>query len=110
MVISRNIIRFPFYLFIEFPQFWNVLIGEMSLVGPRPHQPREVEQYADYERAILTMKPGVSGLAQISGRSDLEFSEEMRLDTYYMENWSILLDCYILFKTPFTLLRKRSAL
>lgn len=94
----------------EFPQFWNVLKGEMSLVGPRPHQPREVEQYVDYERAILTMKPGISGLAQISGRSDLEFSEEMRLDTYYMENWSILLDVYILFKTPFTLLKKRSAL
>lgn len=94
----------------EFPQFFNVWFGTMSLVGPRPHQPREVDGYADYQRAILTMKPGVSGLAQISGRSDLEFSEEVRLDTYYMENWSILLDLYILFKTPFILFKKRTAL
>lgn len=94
----------------EFPQFINVLFGTMSLVGPRPHQPREVEHYADYQRAILTMKPGVTGLAQISGRSDLEFSEEVRLDTYYMENWSILLDLYILFKTPFILFKRRSAI
>lgn len=94
----------------EFPQFFNVLFGQMSLVGPRPHQPREVAQYADYQRAILLMKPGITGLAQISGRSDLEFSEELRLDTYYMENWSILLDVYILFKTPFILFKKRTAL
>jgi exopolysaccharide biosynthesis polyprenyl glycosylphosphotransferase len=93
----------------EFPQFFNVLRGDMSLVGPRPHQPREVAKYADYQRAILTMKPGVTGLSQISGRSDLEFVDEMRLDTYYMENWSIGLDLYIIFKTPFILFNKRKA-
>ncbi|MDP3970262.1 MAG: sugar transferase [bacterium] len=93
----------------EFPQFINVLKGEMSLVGPRPHQPREVEKYEDYQKATLGMKPGVTGLSQISGRSDLEFFEEVRLDTYYMENWSIILDAYILFKTPFILFKKRKA-
>lgn len=94
----------------EFPQFFNVLRGDMSLVGPRPHQPREVDQYEAIHRAVLNMKPGITGLAQISGRSDLEFAEEMRLDMYYMENWSILLDCYILFKTPLILFKKRRAL
>ncbi len=94
----------------EFPQFFNVLRGDMSLVGPRPHQPREVQHYQDYQRAILSMKPGVTGLSQISGRSDLEFVDEVRLDTYYMENWSIGLDLYIIFKTPFILLKKRKAL
>lgn len=94
----------------EFPQFFNVLLGNMSLVGPRPHQPREVEQYQDHEKAILTMRPGITGLPQISGRSDLEFYEEVRLDKYYMENWSIVLDLYILFKTPFILFKKRKAL
>lgn len=94
----------------EFPQFFNVLRGEMSLVGPRPHQPREVEKYRTSQKAVLGMKPGVTGLAQISGRSDLSFEEEIRLDSYYMENWSILLDVYILFKTPLVLLRKRNAL
>jgi exopolysaccharide biosynthesis polyprenyl glycosylphosphotransferase len=94
----------------EFPQFFNVLKGDMSLVGPRPHQPREVAQYHVSAKAILGMKPGITGLAQISGRSDLAFEEEIRLDSYYMENWSILLDVYILFKTPLVLLRKRTAL
>ncbi|EKD76628.1 MAG: undecaprenyl-phosphate glucose phosphotransferase [uncultured bacterium] len=94
----------------EFPQFINVLKGEMSLVGPRPHQPREVEKYQAAQKAVLNMKPGVTGLAQISGRSDLSFEEEIRLDSYYTENWSILLDVYILAKTPLILLKKRSAL
>ncbi len=93
----------------EFPQFFNVLFGQMSLVGPRPHQPREVEAYEQHHRSILGIKPGVTGLSQISGRSDLEFNEEARLDKYYIENWSILLDFYILFKTPFTLFTRRQA-
>lgn len=93
----------------EFPQFVNVLLGQMSLVGPRPHQPREVAHYDKHHYSLFTMKPGVSGLAQISGRSDLEFEEEVRLDNYYMENWSIMLDLYILVKTPLVLLKKRKA-
>lgn len=94
----------------EFPQFFNVLLGQMSIVGPRPHQPREVAKYASHHKAILSMRPGITGLAQISGRSDLSFEEEIRLDSYYMENWTLLLDFYIVFKTPFILLRKRVAL
>lgn len=94
----------------EFPQVFNVLIGEMSWVGPRPHQPREVAKYQKHQRQVLHVKPGITGLAQISGRSDLEFNEEVRLDTYYIENWSLFWDLYVIFKTPFTLLARRKAL
>ncbi|MBI4281052.1 sugar transferase [Candidatus Uhrbacteria bacterium] len=93
----------------ELPQLWNVLKGEMSLVGPRPHQVRDVEQYARHHRHLLTVKPGLTGLAQISGRSDLDFEEEVRLDTYYIENWSLALDFYILLKTPLVVLLRRGA-
>lgn len=94
----------------EFPQVFNVIMGHMSWVGPRPHQPREVDKYDKHHKEVLTIKPGITGMAQISGRSDLEFEEEVRLDTYYIENWSIWLDLYILFKTPFVLFEKRKAL
>lgn len=94
----------------ELPQFFNVLKGEMSLVGPRPHQPIEVAKYARHHKKVLTIKPGITGMAQISGRSDLDFDEEVRLDYYYIENWSILLDLKILLKTPFAVLAKRKAL
>jgi len=83
----------------ELPQFFNVFIGNMSLVGPRPHQPKEVKHYSDEQRKLLLIKPGVSGLAQISGRSDLSFDEEARLDIFYLENWSIWLDFYIILRT-----------
>jgi len=91
----------------ELPQLWNVFRGDMSLVGPRPHQPREVEKYETWQKRTLTIKPGVTGLAQISGRSDLSFADEARLDIYYIENWSLWLDIQILFKTFFVLLKKR---
>jgi lipopolysaccharide/colanic/teichoic acid biosynthesis glycosyltransferase len=94
----------------ELPQFFNVLAGSMSIVGPRPHQPREVAGYDDTHKKVLTLKPGVSGLAQISGRSDLKFEEEINLDIYYIENWSLPLDFIIFIKTPFVLLKKRKAL
>lgn len=93
----------------ELPNFWNVLKGEMSLVGPRPHQPREVEGYAKHQHIVLAIKPGITGLAQISGRSDLNFEEEVRLDAFYIENWRLLLDLIILIKTPFVVLRRRGA-
>ncbi len=93
----------------EFPNFISVLKGDMSLVGPRPHQPREVEKYSDEERRVLTIKPGVTGLAQISGRSNLTWTEEARLDIWYIENWSPLLDLYILIKTPFAVIQKTGA-
>lgn len=92
----------------EFPQFFNVFWGDMSLVGPRPHQGREVEKYREYHRRLLTIKPGITGMAQISGRSDLNFEDEYRLDVYYIEHWSIFLDLKILLKTPFAVLRSRN--
>lgn len=99
------------YSIDELPQFLNVLFGQMSLVGPRPHQPREVANYQQLQRHVLDIKPGVTGMAQISGRSDLQFDEEARLDTYYIENWSLWLDLRILLQTPVVvLLPKRKAL
>lgn len=93
----------------ELPQLWNVIRGEMSLVGPRPHQPREVEKYAREVRRVFLIKPGITGLAQISGRSDLSFEEESRLDIYYMEHWRISLDLIILAKTVLAVLRRKGA-
>ncbi|MDR3559234.1 MAG: sugar transferase [Candidatus Pacebacteria bacterium] len=95
------------YSIDELPQFFNVLFGSMSIVGPRPHQKREVEKYMEYHRRLLTIRPGITGMAQISGRSDLDFEKEYRLDLYYIENWSIWLDFQILFKTFGVLFRKR---
>lgn len=89
----------------ELPQLWNVLKGEMSLVGPRPHFPEEVEKYQSRHRFVLTIKPGITGLAQISGRSDLPFEEEVRLDTYYIEHWSLFSDLKIILKTFGALLK-----
>ncbi len=83
----------------ELPQLFNVLKGQMSLVGPRPHLPEEVAKYQKHHKFVLEIKPGITGLAQTSGRSDLNFEEEVRLDTYYIEHWSLWLDIVILFKT-----------
>lgn len=93
----------------EFPEFFLVLGGKMSLIGPRPHLPEEVAKYEPRHRKVHNIKPGITGLAQISGRADLSFEEEVRLDMYYMENWSPWLDLYILFKTPFIILSKKGA-
>jgi exopolysaccharide biosynthesis polyprenyl glycosylphosphotransferase len=92
----------------ELPQLFNVLIGNMSLVGPRPHQPREVAQYQGYQKRVLDIKPGVTGLPQISGRSDLDFEEEVKLDIYYIENWSLKLDFWLMLKTPWIVLRRKA--
>jgi len=94
----------------ELPQFFNVLAGSMSIVGPRPHQPREVAQYEKKYRKLLTLKPGITGLAQISGRSNLTFEEEARLDILYIEKWNLFLDFIVFIKTPFVVLRRRGAL
>lgn len=94
----------------ELPQFMNVLKGEMSLVGPRPHQPREVEKYEKQHNQIFSIKPGITGLSQISGRSNLEFTEEAKLDIFYIENWNLLTDVIILIKTPFIVIKKTGAL
>jgi len=91
----------------EFPEFFNVLKGDLSLVGPRPHMTLEVQKYKDHHKRVFEIKPGITGIAQISGRSDLDFEQEVRLDTYYMENWSFWKDIRILLKTPFAVLRRR---
>jgi exopolysaccharide biosynthesis polyprenyl glycosylphosphotransferase len=83
----------------ELPQLWNVLKGDMSLVGPRPHLPEEVEKYDKHHKFVLSLKPGITGLAQISGRSGLDFEKENQLDTYYIENWSLSNDIKIILKT-----------
>jgi lipopolysaccharide/colanic/teichoic acid biosynthesis glycosyltransferase len=83
----------------ELPQLWNVLKGDMSLVGPRPHLPEEVAKYEHHHKFVLALKPGITGLAQIAGRSDLDFEKEIQLDTYYIENWSLWLDIKIILKT-----------
>jgi exopolysaccharide biosynthesis polyprenyl glycosylphosphotransferase len=83
----------------ELPQLWNVLKGELSMVGPRAHLPEEVAQYEKHHRKVLAIKAGVTGLAQISGRSKLDFEKEVKLDVYYAENWSFWMDIRILFQT-----------
>lgn len=93
----------------ELPEFFLVLRGDMSLVGPRPHLPEEVAKYGRNHKKVLTIKPGITGMAQISGRSDLSFEEEVKLDTYYIENWSIFLDLTILLRTPLAILKRRGA-
>jgi len=93
----------------ELPELFNVFIGKMSLVGPRPHEIEEVAKYKSYHQRVLSIKPGMTGMAQVSGRSDLSFDEEVRLDIWYMENWSMKLDLMILFKTPWAIIRKRKA-
>jgi exopolysaccharide biosynthesis polyprenyl glycosylphosphotransferase len=93
----------------ELPQLWNVLKGDMSLVGPRPPLPREVEQYTEYDKQRLLVTPGCTGLWQISGRSNVGFKEMVELDLQYIRNRSILLDLKILFKTVFVLFGSKDA-
>jgi lipopolysaccharide/colanic/teichoic acid biosynthesis glycosyltransferase len=86
------------------PQLLNVLSGDMSVVGPRPPIPYEVEAYELWHRKRLDMKPGVTGLWQVSGRNRLQFEEMVRLDLFYIENWSLLLDLKIILRTGFVML------
>jgi lipopolysaccharide/colanic/teichoic acid biosynthesis glycosyltransferase len=92
------------YSLDELPQFWNIFIGQMSLVGPRPPLQSEVEAYADHVRRRLYIKPGLTGMWQVSGRSDLSWEESVRLDLYYVENWSLTGDIIILWRTVRTVL------
>lgn len=94
----------------ELPNLWNALKGEMSLVGPRPHQPREVAQYQKHHKIVLAIKPGMTGISQVSGRSNLSFEDEVRLDTFYIEKWSLQLDFIIILKTPFVVLSRKGSI
>jgi exopolysaccharide biosynthesis polyprenyl glycosylphosphotransferase len=93
----------------ELPQLVNVFLGDMSLVGPRPALPDEAEKYADHVRRRLVVRPGLTGLWQVNGRSNLSWEESVRLDLRYVENWSFALDLQILWKTVSVLLRGSGA-
>jgi exopolysaccharide biosynthesis polyprenyl glycosylphosphotransferase len=93
----------------ELPQLFNVFLGDMSLVGPRPALPDEAARYADHVRRRLVVKPGLTGLWQVNGRSDLTWDESVRLDLRYVENWSFALDLQIIWKTFSALVRRSGA-
>ncbi len=97
--ITRTGARLRRWSLDELPQLINVLLGQMSLVGPRPALPEEAAKYGDYVRRRLAVRPGMTGLWQIHGRSDLPWEEAVRLDLRYVENWSLALDLLILWKT-----------
>lgn len=93
----------------ELPQLFNILSGSMSLVGPRPVTEPELKKYGKYKDYVLSVSPGLSGMWQISGRSDTGYEERISFDTYYIQNWSIWLDIWILIKTVWVVLRGKGA-
>jgi exopolysaccharide biosynthesis polyprenyl glycosylphosphotransferase len=93
----------------ELPQLFNVLRGDMSMVGPRPILPVELKHYGERSASFLALKPGVTGLWQISGRNDISYEDRVKLDIYYVENWTLWLDLKILVKTVLTILNGRGA-
>lgn len=93
----------------ELPQVFNVLMNQMSLVGPRMISPPEMKKYGKWGINLLTVKPGITGLWQVSGRSDLDYEERVRMDMEYIRNWTIWLDLYLLLRTPLAVLSKRGA-
>ena len=93
----------------ELPQLINVLTGDMSMVGPRPALPDEAAMYGDHVRRRLVVKPGITGLWQVSGRSDLTWDDSIRLDLRYVETWSLMLDLHILWKTLSAVVRGSGA-
>jgi lipopolysaccharide/colanic/teichoic acid biosynthesis glycosyltransferase len=93
----------------ELPQFWNVLVGNMSLVGPRPAIPYELDMYKPWYHRRLDAKPGLTGLWQVSGRSRLGFDEMMKLDVKYVEEQSFKMDLWIILKTPLVILSRKGA-
>ena len=93
----------------ELPQLWNVIKGDMSLIGPRPPLEREVAEYTPYDKQRLLIKPGCTGLWQVSGRNDLDFDEMVELDMKYIQNLSLRSDLWILFKTVWVMIKPNSA-
>jgi exopolysaccharide biosynthesis polyprenyl glycosylphosphotransferase len=93
----------------ELPQIWNVLLGDMSLVGPRPPLPAEVASYEARHMRRLEVKPGMTGIWQVSGRSNLSFDEMVMMDIFYVDNWSPTLDLRILVRTVIAVLRRHGA-
>lgn len=95
--------------FDELPQLWNVIRGEMSLVGPRPIVEKETIRYENGYRMYTSVRPGITGLWQISGRNDVSYGSRVMLDEYYVRNWSLWLDIYVLASTPWVVLQRRGA-
>ncbi len=93
----------------ELPQVWNVIRGEMSLVGPRPYLLREWDEMSAWRHVILTVKPGITGLWQVSGRNELSFAQRMRLEAWYARHQSVGLDLWLLLKTVGVVLSRRGA-
>ncbi len=93
----------------ELPQLWNIFIGEMSFTGPRPVTEEELEKYGENASYILSVTPGLSGMWQISGRSDTGYEERINLDTYYIQNWSVWLDLWIIIKTVWVVINGKGA-
>jgi lipopolysaccharide/colanic/teichoic acid biosynthesis glycosyltransferase len=91
----------------ELPEFFMVLRGDMSIVGPRPHLPEEVEKYSVHHRRVLCVKPGITGLTQIMGGSKLRFCKEIAYDQEYIQQWSLLRDFLIVVRTPFAIVSQR---
>jgi lipopolysaccharide/colanic/teichoic acid biosynthesis glycosyltransferase len=92
----------------ELPQLINVLVGEMSLVGPRPLPAEDGDFLGDVRRRLL-VRPGITGLWQVSGRSDLSWDDAVRLDLYYVDNWSLVLDLHTMWRTIGVVLRRKGA-
>lgn len=97
------------YSIDELPQLWNIVKGDMSLIGPRPHLVEEVKKYPDHNRQLLLLRPGLTGMAQINGRSSLSFEEEMKHEMFYLKNWSLRLDAMICFKTIMVVFKGENA-
>lgn len=97
------------YSLDELPQLWNIVAGQMSLVGPRPPLPVEVENYESHMHRRLYIKPGLTGMWQVNGRSNLSWEESVRLDLYYVENWSLAGDLMIIWRTVKVILRPQGA-
>jgi lipopolysaccharide/colanic/teichoic acid biosynthesis glycosyltransferase len=93
----------------ELPQLFNVLKGQMSLVGPRMISPAEVEKYGPNKQLLFTVKPGLTGYWQVNGRQSVSYDERVRMDLHYINNWSLALDLKILLKTPYAVLKKEGA-
>jgi lipopolysaccharide/colanic/teichoic acid biosynthesis glycosyltransferase len=103
--VTRLGARLRKYSLDELPQLWNVLKGEMSLVGPRMITPSELEKYREAAWIFRQIKPGLTGYWQIHGRQDVSYSERVKMDLFYVEHWSLALDLEIVVKTPVTMLR-----
>ena len=93
----------------ELPQIINIIVGDMSFIGPRPETEEELFKYGEFKDYVLSVSPGLSGMWHVSGRSDTGYEERVSFDTYYIQNWSIWLDIWILIKTVWVVLNHKGA-